>query len=60
MHFILIMLLPTQMDKVDERVCKLAVSWSGAVPRVFGLLRGCQGTTLLQRRVSVYEADPKG
>ena len=53
MHFILIMLLPTQMDMVDERVCKLAVSWSGAVPRVFGLLRGCQGTTLLQRRVSV-------
>ena len=38
MHFILVMLLPTQMDKVDECACKLAVSWSGAVPRVFGLL----------------------
>ena len=41
------------MDEVDERVCKLAVSSSGIVPRVSSLHRGFLGATLLQRRLSV-------
>ena len=43
MHFILIMLLPTQMDMVDERVCKLAVSWSGAVRACLAFLVFSEG-----------------